>query len=413
MNAFLIYQIKVAFCLSLFIILYFLLFRKETFHIANRIYLLGSLLFSLCIPLINAAVIFPSYEQPVLGTLRPVFIQAIVTTPTSEFHSIEWPMAIYAMIAGLFAAFFFNQIFRLLSLVLKFKPLEINKFKVYCIPEQKQPFSFFRFIFVSSVHPDSQILQHEMTHARQFHTVDILLVQIIKIFQWFNPFIYLFEKAIQETHEYLADEAAMEHGGQSDRYRMLLVTQAFGVQPGIFNFFNYSLVKNRMIMITKTKSLRRYYLKYLASLPVMLVALMLLSAPAISQTDNEKIIIKEHKDSDNASQKEVHSVEVDKQAEFQGGDLEKFREWIQAQLVYPAEAVSQGIFGRVTVQFEVDEKGKVGKVNVLRSVEPLLDAEAIRVVSSSPDWTPAQKDKKDVAQMFVIPVVFSLEENKP
>ncbi len=413
MNAFLIYQIKVALCLSLFIILYFLLFRKETFYIANRIYLLGSLLISLCIPLINTSVILASNEQPVFGTIRPVFIQDIVIAPTSEFHNIEWPMAVYVIIAGLFAVFFFNQIFRLLSLVLKNKPLEINKFKVYCIPEQKQPFSFFRFIFVSSAHPDSQILQHEMTHAKQFHTVDILLVQIIKIFQWFNPFIYLFEKAIQETHEYLADEAAMEHDGQSDRYRMLLVTQAFGVQPGIFNFFNYSLVKNRMIMITKTKSLRRYYLKYLASLPVMLVALMLLSAPAISQTDNEKIIIKEHKDSDNASQKEVHSVEVDKQAEFQGGDLEKFREWIQAQLVYPAEAVSQGIFGRVTVQFEVDEKGKVGKVNVLRSVEPLLDAEAIRVVSSSPDWTPAQKDKKDVAQMFVIPVVFSLEENKP
>lgn len=289
--------------------------------------------------------------------------------------------------------------------------MEIHKYKVYCIPEQKQPFSFFQFIFVSSVHPDSQILQHEMTHARQYHTIDILLVQIIKIFQWFNPFIYLFEKAIQETHEYLADEAALEHDGQSDRYRMLLVTQAFGLQPGIFNFFNYSLIKNRLIMITKKRSLRRYYLKYLASLPLMLIALMVLSAPVISQTDNQKTVIKEKKVSSKSSAKEVKFVKVDKQAEFQSGDLENFRDWIQTQLVYPAEAVNKGIFGRVTIQFVVDEKGKVGKVKVLRSVEPLLDAEAIRVVSSSPDWTPAQKNKKDVKQIFVIPVVFSLEKN--
>lgn len=411
MNAFLAYQIKVSFCLGLFIILYFLLFRKETFYIANRVYLLGSLLISLGIPLINASAVFAGNEQPVFGTIRPVFIQDIEIAPTSEFHNIKWPMVIYVMIAGVFAVFFFNQIFRLLNLVLKNKPVEIHKYKVYCIPEQKQPFSFFRFIFVSSVHPDSQILQHEMTHARQYHTIDILLVQIIKIFQWFNPFIYLFEKAIQETHEYLADEAALEHDGQSDRYRMLLVTQAFGLQPGIFNFFNYSLIKNRLIMITKKRSLRRYYLKYLASLPLMLIALMVLSAPVISQTDNQKTVIKEKKVSSKSSAKEVKFVKVDKQAEFQGGDLENFRDWIQTQLVYPAEAVNKGIFGRVTIQFVVDEKGKVGKVKVLRSVEPLLDAEAIRVVSSSPDWTPAQKNKKDVKQIFVIPVVFSLEKN--
>lgn len=162
-------------------------------------------------------------------------------------------------------------------------------------------------------------------------------------------------------------------------------------------------------MISKTKSLRRYYLKYLASLPVILVALLLLSTPAVSQTDNEKIIIKEHKDSDNASQKEVQYVEVDKQAEFKGGSIENFRTWVQEKLVYPAEAKSEGIFGRATVQFVVDEKGKVGQVTLLRGVHPLLDAEAVRVVSSSPDWTPAQKDKANVPQQFVMPIVFSLE----
>lgn len=111
MNAFLAYQIKVSFCLGLFIILYFLLFRKETFYIANRVYLLGSLLISLGIPLINASAVFAGNEQPVFGTIRPVFIQDIVIAPTSEFHNIKWPMVIYVMIAGVFAVFFFQSNF--------------------------------------------------------------------------------------------------------------------------------------------------------------------------------------------------------------------------------------------------------------------------------------------------------------
>ncbi len=102
-------------------------------------------------------------------------------------------------------------------------------------------------------------------------------------------------------------------------------------------------------------------------------------------------------------------LKVEQQAQFQGGDIENFREWIQKNVVYPPEAIKNGISGKVMVQFTVDSKGKLGDIKVLRGVDPLLDNAALQALRSSPDWVPAKKDGKEVKQQFVIPVYFTLQ----
>jgi beta-lactamase regulating signal transducer with metallopeptidase domain len=98
----------------------------------------------------------------------------------------------------------------------------MGNYRLVILPEKNQSFSFFNLVFMSSsaaqTDQSNQILQHEMAHAQQWHSLDIMIIQLVKIFQWFNPFIYLTEKSLQETHEYLADEAVLEQDGQSDRY---------------------------------------------------------------------------------------------------------------------------------------------------------------------------------------------------
>ncbi len=111
------------------------------------------------------------------------------------------------------------------------------------------------------------------------------------------------------------------------------------------------------------------------------------------------------------SQDEPAFVYVEQQALFQGGDLENFREWVQKNLVYPPEAKQKGIFGRVTVQFAVNSKGKICDIKILRGVDPVLDKETIRILGTSPDWVPARQGGKNVKQQFVMPVIFALGEN--
>jgi protein TonB len=100
---------------------------------------------------------------------------------------------------------------------------------------------------------------------------------------------------------------------------------------------------------------------------------------------------------------------VEEPATFQGGDLNSFRDWVQKNLKYPPVAAENGISGKVYVQFAVNSKGEVVDVKILRSVDPSLDKESIRVIQSSPTWIPAKQGGRNVKQQFVIPLSFVLQ----
>jgi TonB family protein len=424
MTSFLLYQLKAGMCIMLFTGLYYALFRKETFHRFNRFYLISSLLLSAILPAIRLPGI------AVGGTpMLPNFILAVTVYADKaafisphETHPFSLLERGYLLITLFFTACLFYQLVNLIILISRRGITPMGNYRLVILPEKNQSFSFFNLVFMSSsaaqTDQSNQILQHEMAHAQQWHSLDIMIIQLVKIFQWFNPFIYLTEKSLQETHEYLADEAVLEQDGQSDRYRLLLLTRVFGVQPGILSFFNYSLIKNRLTMMTKEKSPLRNRLKYLAVMPLILFIGLLICC---KQHKTENVppppppppppaeITKSAETVNMSTDGEPTYDLVDIQAKFQGGNIETFRDWVQKNLVYPPEAIKNGVSGKVMVQFAVNSKGKVCDVKILRGADPLLDKETIRVIQLSPDWKPAQKDGKNVKQQFVMPTVYALQ----
>lgn len=413
---FLIFQLRAAFGIAVFTGIYYLLFRKETFYRFNRIYLVSSAILSLILPSIHLAPF-----EPAKGFL-PVAIKSVtimsgkVYAPGIEarqpFHFLP---LLYIIIAVILAAYLVYQVAGMADLLRRHTVENRDGHKLVVINHGTHTFSFFNLIFIpaglSKGDDYQRVVCHELAHVKQFHSLDILLFQVIKILQWFNPFVYLMETMLKETHEYLADEAVLKQDSNAGQYRLLLLSQVFGIKPGLFSFFNHSLIKNRLTMMTKRKSPTRNRLKYLIALPFLTLVILVVCCnkaeqlappppppppppPAASELP--------------AGNPENGFVLVDKPAQFQGGDIDAFREWVQKKVVYPEVAIKNGMYGKVIVQFAVDSKGKLGDIKILRGVAPSLDTAALQALQASPDWVPAQKEGKGVKQQFIIPVEFTL-----
>jgi TonB family protein len=409
MTPFMLYQCKAGLCLMLFTGLYYLIFRKETFHTFNRFYLLGSLLVSAFLPLIQITGIRTGKSFFFSRTIDAITVYSgKMSSPAQQLpHTNHLLSAAYFSVVSLFVIYFLFQFINLVIFMLRNDARQLSGNKLIYMSDKKYSFSFFRYIFLGKdqlSETEPQILQHEIAHARQWHSFDVVIIQFIKIFQWFNPFIYLTENALKETHEYLADAAVLEHDGSSERYRMLLLTRVFGVQPGIFNYFNRLNFKNRFTMMTKEKSPSRNRLKYLAVLPMFAFLLFVFCCPPSKGQD--KPLKQANSQAPDTSPPFMF---VEKDAKFHDGNLETFRAWVQENLVYPQPAVENGIYGRVIVSFVVNEKGEVTNVAILRGVDPILDKETIRVITSSPKWEPGENDGLKVKQQLTIPVIFTLK----
>jgi TonB family protein len=419
MMSFLLYQLWAAFGIAVFAVIYYLLFRKETFYRFNRIYLVSAVVLPMILPAIHLAP-FQSDKG-----LLPVAIKSVTVMASKVYepgiqanHTFHFLPLLYCIIALLLTIYLIYQVAGILQLLRRHNIEDMDGHKVVMIPYGTHTFSFFNLVFIppalSSGSEYKQVVCHELAHVRQFHSLDILLFQIIKILQWFNPFIYLMETMLKETHEYLADEAVLKQDSNAGKYRLLLLSQVFGIKPGLFSFFNHSLIKNRLTMMTKRKSPTRNRLKYLIILPFLSLVILVvcctkgeqvappppLPPPPPASEEFKKAM---------AGTPEPIFIFVEKQAEFQGGDINTFRDWIQSKIVYPKEAIDKEISGKVIIQFTVDSKGKTGDFNALRSPDPLLSEAAIQALKLSPDWTPAQQDGEDVKQQFVIPVDFTLK----
>ena len=103
-----------------------------------------------------------------------------------------------------------------------------------------------------------KIKRHEGVHANQLHSLDIILTELIIIFQWFNPVMWFYRNALKQTHEYLADEGVLEQGYDSDKYQLLLLEQQIGVQPGLVNNFNFSIINTQFSKISFFKFVTKY-----------------------------------------------------------------------------------------------------------------------------------------------------------
>ena len=423
MEAFILYQVKSAFCLSLFCIVYLLLVRNLTFYRLNRFFLMSAIALSFVIPALHIELLTAKPAAMANIVLDTLFVSD--TYPVSSANqAFSWTSLVtygYFAVALLFAGFFIYQILGLLTLVRRHGVKRRKGSFLVTIPDALPAFSFFNVLFINaSVSADEKgnpVIQHELAHARQFHSADILLLELVKIMQWFNPFIFIVQRLVKETHEYLADEAVLEQNSDSAGYRLLLLSQVFGIQPGISNYFNHSLIKKRFTMMSKKKSPMIRQVRYLLLLPVAFLLVLFLSSQgnAFSQEKKKQEIappppppppppvdytVTENGDS-------VY-LDVDEPPLFEGGGIESVQKYVQEKLTYPPEAKASKIQGKVMVQWIVNEKGEVTNVKIVRGVTKELDQEAFDIISSMPDWKPGIKDGKPVKVQFTMPILFKI-----
>jgi hypothetical protein len=289
------YMVAVSVCLSIFYVSYVLISRKPMNFRHARFYLLGSIFISFLIPLSNFSVEtginWPGKET---GT---IIISNLSTIPTIDMstsqNSTLWsaikntdPLMIALWLYITVTGFLVLRIAYMLALLtLSY----IKSFKVH-LPDYilvynhsfQNTFSFFRWIFVS---PDSnskedfeQILAHEKIHVTQFHSFDILLIELLTAVMWFNPIVWMIRNSMQLVHEYLADDGALDTGINPMRYQALLINQVAEERLVVLSSsFNNSLIKKRITMITKTKIQKKTIIKLLALLPVSSLLLILMA----------------------------------------------------------------------------------------------------------------------------------------
>ncbi|MCF8372144.1 MAG: M56 family metallopeptidase [Bacteroidales bacterium] len=435
MDALIIYLLKSFISLGIFYFAYLLFLQKHNHFAMNRTFLLLSVLFSIIIPEIKM-----NYSWSSGNPVGQVFLETItiVEEPVGRAMSSEnflWGIiqAVYFAGFAFFLSRFFWRIGQLGFLVIKNSITYHDGVKVVFTDRDIAPFSFFNLIFIATNDKDTEhineVIQHEKAHISQYHSFDILLIECVSIFQWFNPFVWMYKKSIQHIHEYQADQQVLRNGSDRFHYQQILFAQTTGIPyNSIVNSFNQSLLKKRLIMMKKEKSTKWASLRMLITIPVVAILLMAFTnntkgtSFTIINEINPEIVQDTIK---KASESEPYTVVEEMPVFLNGGD-EGLKKFIASNVKYPENSRKEGIQGKVYVQFVVDEKGKVVSVKEAKTkaikpnkdnkmvtcAAPELTEEALRVVSSLTDFTPGKQKGKAVKVAYTVPINFMLDSDK-
>jgi TonB family protein len=429
MNEFGVFLYESGISLSVLYVFYWFLLRKETYFSLNRIILVSTLLLALIIPFIRITITGHAEQGSIIYVFDRFIMDPLVVSPETvqaeKNQSISLIRIIYFAGVIFFFLKFLVQFFQIFILVKKYGTRKLLGYKIVPIDNDLSPFSFFNFIFINpekiQENELKNILYHEGEHARKLHTLDIILLEIICIIQWFNPFIWFYKLALREIHEYEVDLSVIKNGENKLNYQQLILQQVFGNQffQVVHHLLTNSLTKKRITMMTKIESKKRTIIKSLFILPVAAMLVMIFSFTRETEPNNLTSNFTEKglnntqltitQDQDTTITEQVFFI-VEEMPDFQGKGLNSFQDWAMDHMNYPEEAKEQGIEGTVYVEFIVNKKGDVTKTRIMRGVNPLLDTEALRVVKSSPKWKPGKQRGAAVNVAFVFPMKFSLQE---
>ena len=336
------YAIKSAIFLSIMYIPYMLILRKESFFHFNRILLVCIMLLSLILPLCD----FHSLSienNPIQHGMTTIILPTVTVGAEEEMpvsDSINWiNIMLYIYITGMII----TALWKLVQIFLLYKTIHScvlwkdkqNGITIYCHAQDIAPFSWFNIIVISEndyQNNANEILCHEIGHIRHYHSLDILLVNIIETIQWWNPLSWILASSLRDVHEYEADDEVLTSGVNIKQYQMLLIRKAVGSSSYAFaNSFNHSLLKKRITMMLKSKSNPWMRTKALYIIPVATIALSVFATPelnnrvsALSETDPTAI---EGKGTNNFAISQVSEPEIvaakKKTSEMANDDKEK------------------------------------------------------------------------------------------
>ncbi len=295
---------------ALFWCVYRLLLRREHCLNVNRFFLLSTLALSLVLPLVHPQVAVPRptvasgggylLELPGMAMEAPAVAvqQSVAEVSADAVRGVDvWTVlgVLYWAGVALSALILVVRYGVLWHKLQKYVFVRQGRFRVAVTDREEPSFSFFRYIVAGRGGMTDaelqQVLRHERLHAAQGHSWDRLAVQLVCCLLWFDPFVWLYGRDLREVHEYLADEAVLQQGGEGEykSYLRLLYCQITGMQyVPIVNSFHFSTIKNRITMMKQPKS-HKGWVKALAALPV--AALLLFANCKNQEPAQEQAVI--------------------------------------------------------------------------------------------------------------------------
>ncbi|RZJ49390.1 MAG: hypothetical protein EOO44_18365 [Flavobacterium sp.] len=272
------YLLEANLYLLLFYGFYRLFLQNETFYNSNRYFLLLTSIIAFISPIMQLGLLKPApvidnvlYPPPIIYSNEQ--FAKITFAPVQETFSItDWLYPTYLIIAICFAIKLGISLFKIIQLWLKAKKAKTGKITLIELQEQTTAFSFFNLLFI---HPHlaekETVLNHEMVHIKQKHSLDILFFELLQIICWFNPMIYFIKNDIKLLHEYIADELSTNSGIQKHEYAMFLIENSFGVAPTPLTnqIFNQSILKRRINMLNKKRTAVWARLRLLLTVPLV------------------------------------------------------------------------------------------------------------------------------------------------
>ena len=343
------------------------------------------------------------------------------------------------------------QLFSIIRLAVISRKQEVEGITVHLLRGEGSPFSFFRWVFM---YPSTlegrqlhEVMVHECTHVSGLHSLDTLFSELFSIACWFNPFAWLMKQEVRMNLEYLADESVLSDGNARKSYQYHLLGLAYR-QPNestkIANNFNLLPLKKRIKMMNKRRTSEIGKAKYLLFAPLAGALLMVSNIESVAREIGEQIPevaevqqkAEQALNADVAVANPMAKAEAELKAEaktsdatapadttksvvydipetmpyFPGGQVLMLK-YLADNIKYPASAVKAKKQGRVIVTFIVQKDGSVTHAKIAKSIDPELDAEALRVVKGMPKWTPGTQNGKPVNVKYSVPVKFSLQKD--
>ena len=416
-----------------------------TFFKYNRAYLLGSILASLMIPILAPLLVLPEESVPVLHWSHVAEnITYIVAESDDTF--LDWKGL---MVNVLWGIYFIGVVIVLLKMIYGLSKIfryyrhgqkeDFNGYRIITTEAVHLPFSFFNSIYISRHVPLQEhihtILEHEEIHIRQWHTLDVLMAEMVHAFFWFNPVMIFYKRALRQAHEYLADDLICRKNSVSSYTELLLSKSQSGLELALTNQFFHSQIKKRIQMMTTHKTNRSAAWKYALVLPILVGLVFIFSCKESQVTDittaepKTEAAITPKSSPETYTETEMEDVYkvVEEMPRFPGceevGDMrerktcadKKMLQYIYENLKYPTEAKDAGLEGQCVIQFIVAIDGSIENIKVVRDIGGGC-GEAVRNVISSMNnmpskWISGKQSGKPVKVMYTLPVKFKLEDN--
>ena len=281
MMEFLVYDLKVAVCVAVFYMFFRLMLSRETLHRMNRMVLLAtavvSFILPLCVVTIHHTVVVPQVTSVVTAEMPMI---AVLEDPSQPLWQQFLIAAFFAGVAVTLGHLLWS-VCQVVRLIRRSEQHPQSDGTVVCVADKDvSPFSWMRYIVLSRQdyeQKDPAIMAHERGHIRQCHSLDVVLVDTLTVLQWFNPAMWMLRQDLRAIHEYEADAAVLSQGINMRQYQYLLIQKAVATCGySVANGITHSTLKNRInMMLTNKKSTSKSWLKVLALLPIVGVALAL------------------------------------------------------------------------------------------------------------------------------------------